>query len=446
MIGYLDLPSGISGDMFLGCLVDAGWPLAELQATIHRLHLPPTAAGPGWSIRAETVMRGPLRATLVAVDAAEGHVHRHLADIRQIIEAADLPATVREAAIRVFTRLAHAEAAVHGVSVEEIHFHEVGALDAIIDIVGVCAGLHALGIRRLYAGSVPLGEGWTRSAHGPIPLPAPATLALLAAVQAPTRPAPGPGELVTPTGAALLAELATFGQLPMAVQRVGLGAGRKEFEWPNLARLWLGEAIQPQSQGAPLVVLETNIDDMNPELYAAVSRQLFAHGALDVWATPIQMKKGRPGVLLSVLARAEQEGTLATLLLRESTTLGVRVYGVRRHEAERHLEMVETRFGPVPVKVKRVDGEVWGVKPEYEACVDVAEAHRVPVRLVYEAALAAGQAYWEIRDPDKQDPEAQDKKEHTDYDPQASIRPDRPHEHGDHLRGSSPEPGHPGRG
>ncbi|MEX1021405.1 MAG: LarC family nickel insertion protein, partial [Litorilinea sp.] len=241
MLAYLDMPSGISGDIFLGCLADAGWPIADLRAVIERLGLPPAL----WRVEQEEVMRGPLRATLVHVETSEGDQHRHLHHIREIIEAADLPPSVQSRAVAVFTRLAQAEATVHGASVEDVHFHEVGALDAIIDIVGVCAGLDALGIEQLYAGGLPLGEGWTRSAHGRIPLPAPATLAILAGVDAPTRPAPGPGELVTPTGAALVAELAIFRQPPMHIQKIGLGAGRKEFDWPNAARLWLGTAQTP---------------------------------------------------------------------------------------------------------------------------------------------------------------------------------------------------------
>ena len=380
MIAYLDLPSGISGDMFLGCLVDAGWPVAALEATIDQLGLP---AGT-WTLEQKTVMRGPLRATLVDVRAVVGDAHRHLHHIRALIEQSSLPVPIQERALAVFARLAAAESNVHGSTLEEVHFHEVGAIDAIIDIVGVCAGLTALGVERLYASGAPLGEGWTNSAHGRIPLPAPATLALLTAVNAPTRPAPGPGELVTPTGAALLAELAIFHQPRMRLQRIGIGAGQKEFAWPNVARLWLGE---PVDEGQ-LIQIETNIDDMNPELYAAVSEQLFAGGALDVWMTPIQMKKGRPALLLSVLAPASREQVLAEILLQETTTLGLRVHTVHRHEAQRDFVTVETRYGAVPIKRKWLHNRVVGMKPEYDACLRLAEQQQVPVRVVYEAAVA----------------------------------------------------------
>jgi pyridinium-3,5-bisthiocarboxylic acid mononucleotide nickel chelatase len=404
VIAYLDTPSGISGDIFLGCLVDTGWPVERLHAVCKALNLPPET----WQVRAEQVMRGPLRATLVHVNVVEGDAHRHLSDVRQIIEAADLPSAVQERAIAVFTRLAEAEARVHGTTVEQIHFHEVGALDAIVDIVGVCAGLHELGIGQLYASPLPLGHGWANTMHGRIPLPAPATLELLAAASAPTRPAPGPGELVTPTGAALLAELAHFHQPTMTIHRVGYGAGRKEFEWPNVARLWLGEFTAKQAESHPasrvempkqsadqpadqeaVVVLETNIDDMNPEFYGWVSERLFAAGALDVWTNAINMKKNRPAVMLSVLGRAEQAEELATLLLRETTTLGVRVQPFHRFKADREIRSVETDYGEAQVKLKWVNNELVGATPEYEACRKLAEAANHPVRLVYDAVHAA---------------------------------------------------------
>ena len=462
-VAYLDTPSGISGDIFLGCLLDAGWPIERLRAVVESLHLP---AG-SWRVDATPVMKGPLRATLAVVEVEEGDAHRHLSDVAAIIRAGDLPEKVQARAIAVFTRLAEAEARVHNTTPEAIHFHEVGALDAIVDIVGVVAGLAELGIERLHASPLPLGHGWARTMHGRIPLPAPATLELLAAGGVPTVPAPGPGELVTPTGAALLAELADFSLPPMRLQRIGYGAGRKDFPWPNVARLWVGEEVaggkwqvagDPRSHtkghevrereevvgdalslskggrwqvaGDPrshtkgheeeekeeekenprqsaqsassafysdLVVIETNIDDMNPELYEPVRERLLGAGALDVWTTAIGMKKGRPGVLLSVLAAAEKEAALARLILHETTTLGVRVYPVTRHIADREFATVETIYGPVAVKVKLLDGEPVGAKPEFDECRRLAEAAGVPVRLVYEAALAAAQPFIDRR-------------------------------------------------
>ena len=390
-LAYLDTPSGISGDIFLGCLVDAGWPLASLHDTADSLNLPDGS----WRIQAESVMQGGLRATRIHVEVSEQSTERHLADVQEIIEAANLPAEVKHRACAVFARLAAAEAHIHGTTPDAVHFHEVGALDAIIDIVGVCAGLHELAIDSLCASALPLGPGWTSSMHGRIPLPAPATLELLAAAGAPTVAAPGPGELVTPTGAALLAELAQFRQPSLRLRRIGYGAGQKVFEWPNVARLWLGEEISEEPDGPArelsesLVVIETNIDDMNPELYEPVQRHLFDAGALDVWTTAIAMKKARPGTLLRVLAAPGDESRLSALLLRETTTLGVRVYPVRRHVAERNVETVDTPYGPVRVKVKLVDGQAVGAKPEFEDCYALAEATSTPLPAVYAAALAA---------------------------------------------------------
>ena len=390
-LAFLDTPSGISGDIFLGCLVDAGWPLASLRAAVERLNLPQNS----WEVRAEKVMRGELRATLVHVDVSEDDTQRHLADVQEIIEAASLPVEVRRRAAAVFARLAAAEAHVHATTPDAVHFHEVGALDAIIDVVGVCAGLHELKIEQLGASALPLGPGWTGSLHGRIPLPAPATLELLAAVGAPTVAAPGPAELVTPTGAALLAELAEFRQPAMRLRNIGYGAGQKTFDWPNVARLWLGDEIAQsvdtpaQTPSDSLVIIETNIDDMNPELYEPVQRLLFDAGALDVWTTAIAMKKGRPATLLSVLARQTDEAALAALLLRQTTTLGVRVHPVHRHIAAREIETIVTPYGSVRVKLKRVDGQTVGAKPEFEDCRRLAAATDTPLPVVYAAAQAA---------------------------------------------------------
>lgn len=390
-VAYLDTPSGISGDIFLGCLVDAGWPLASLQSTVENLNLPQGS----WNVSARPLMQGGIRATRIEVDIRDETTERHLADVLKIIESAILPTEVARRAAAVFTRLAEAEAHIHGTTTDAVHFHEVGALDAIVDIVGVCAGLHELAVNDLYASPLPLGPGWGSSMHGRIPLPAPATLELLAAVDAPTVPAPGPGELVTPTGAALLAELAHFRQPEMRLRTIGYGAGQKQFDWPNVARLWLGEELAeapnqyPPEPTETLLVLETNIDDMNPEMYEPVQRSLFDAGALDVWTTAIGMKKARPGTLLSVLSAPADESALSSLLLRETTTLGVRVYPVRRRVAERETKTVATSFGPVRVKVKRVEGKAVGAKPEFDDCQALAEATGAPLPAVYAAALAA---------------------------------------------------------
>ncbi len=450
LTAYLDLPSGLSGDMLLGCLVDAGWPVDDLKATIANLDLPTSE----WSIAARQVMKGPMRATFVEVNAQEGHIHRNLDDVCALIAPGKLPPGVAAKAHAVFRRLARAEAKVHGTTPDKIHFHEVGAVDAIIDIVGGVAGLTALGIDRLYASALPMGEGWAKTAHGQIPLPAPATLELLTAVNAPTRPAPGNGEWVTPTAAALLAELATFGQPPIALDRIGIGAGRKDCPWPNVARLWLGQGVSGKGQGASglasdsstnhqplatghsLIILETNIDDMNPQFYAPACEALFAAGALDVWLTPIQMKKNRPGITLSVLAPLALESILADTLLRHTTTLGVRVLPVaHRHEAHRTIEQVQTPFGPVHLKLKWLGHELLGLAPEYEDCLILARERGAPVKDIYDAAQVAAQSLRsqltaDLPPAEPAHPHAHD---HTHKHEQAHEHDHpHPHEHGPH--------------
>ncbi len=387
MIGYLDLPSGISGDMFLGCLIDAGWTIEQLRAALDKLNLPDPV-----KVDARQVMKGPLRAMRVNVHSPEndehhhdhghahdhdhGHSHEHqhehhhhhpqrnLHDIRKIIESSDLPGPVKQKAVAVFARLANAEAKVHGTTVDTIHFHEVGALDAIADIVGTVAGLHELGIERLYSSGLPMGHGWTDSQHGKLPLPAPATLELLSAAGVPSRPAPGTGELVTPTGAALVCELAKFEQPMMRLQKIAIGAGKRETPWPNVARLWLGAESSPQGDSFrdTIVQIETNIDDMNPQLYGPLSERLFAAGSLDVWLVPIQMKKNRPGVMLGVLTGAANQRTIADIILRETTTLGVRVHPVQRFEAEREIKSINSPYGAVQVKIKSWGGQIVGIR------------------------------------------------------------------------------------
>ncbi len=381
MIAYLDAASGISGDMFLGALVDAGLGVDTLRGFISRLNLPDP-----WSIEAVEVKKGPMRATQVRVHAPEAAKHRHLHHIREMIEASRLPATVVQTAGRVFERLAEAEARVHGSSVEKVHFHEVGAVDSIIDIVGTTAGLVELGVEQLYCSPLPLGAGWVDTQHGRMALPAPATLQLLAAAKAPTLAGPGDGEWVTPTGAALAATLGVFEQPAMALERVGVGAGKRDAPWPNVLRLWLGR----RNRTGPMVQIETNIDDMNPQLYAPVVECLFAAGAVDVWLTPVQMKKSRPGVVLSVLAGAELEAALVQILLEQTTTLGVRVQALtHRHEAARMVREVKTCYGLVRFKVKLLAGKPTAMTPEYDDCKRLAEQHNVPVRVVMNEAWIA---------------------------------------------------------
>jgi pyridinium-3,5-bisthiocarboxylic acid mononucleotide nickel chelatase len=385
-IAYCDCFSGISGDMFLGALIDAGLGLDELKSSLAGLDLEEA-----YELQAVETHKGAFRATQFRVvmneQSRHHHVHRHLSDIQVLIESSGLPEPVQQTSLAIFGKLARAEARTHGQPVESVHFHEVGAVDSIVDVIGAALGLHRLGIDKLYASPLPLGGGQGQSAHGVLPFPAPATLELLAAAGAPTRPAPGRGELVTPTGAAILAALAEFSQPEMTLERIGVGSGQKDLPWPNIFRLWVGECPSPPGQS--VVVLETNLDDLNPEISGYVMGLLFEAGALDVYYTPIYMKKNRPASILSVIARPEAEAAMAELILRETSTLGLRVQRLHRYEAARRSVSVNTPYGEVQVKQKILGGETAGIAPEYETCARLARQHQVPLAAVYNAAIQA---------------------------------------------------------
>ncbi len=382
MIAYLDCFSGISGDMLLGALVDAGLPLEDLRADLARLPLS------GYEIRAERVTKQGIAGTRVTVEVGRERAHRGLSDILDIINRSDLPDQVKDAACRIFTRLAEAEARLHNRPVEEVHFHEVGAVDAIVDVVGACCALHRMGITEVCASPLPLGGGWVETAHGRLPVPAPATADLLKGV--PAYGGPVEAELVTPTGAAIVTTLCRrFGPMPpMTVSQVGWGAGARDLPHPNLLRIFLGEpAESPQEQR--LTLIETNLDDMNPELFDHLMDRLFGAGALDVFYTPILMKKSRPATLVSVLTEPAKVSELTAILFRETTTLGLRLQEVSRRCLERKWVEVDTRYGRARVKLGLLGREVVTAQPEYEDCRRLAREHGVPLKLVYEAARAA---------------------------------------------------------
>jgi uncharacterized protein (TIGR00299 family) protein len=385
-IGYFDCFSGCSGDMILGALVDAGLPIDDLQAAIAGLGVP------GIALSAEPVKRGAFRGTLVRVATEEhGHPHRHLADIRRILEAADIPAEVRADAARIFGRLAEAEAAAHGVSVEKIHFHEVGALDAIADIVGAAWGMRRLGLQTIQVSPINVGSGFVKGAHGTMPVPAPGTAALLAGF-----PAYGseiPMELTTPTGAAILTTLAGgHGPMPaMTVERVAYGAGQREIATqPNLLRLIVGESSGRQERDQ-VAVLEASIDDMNPQFFEPLLDRLFEAGALDACLTPLFMKKSRPASLLTVLAEPDAAERLVAVILAHSTTFGVRSHTAGRWKRGRDIATVATSYGEVRIK-RGLEGErVTILSPEFEDCRRLAQSAGVSVQTVYEAAKWAAQ-------------------------------------------------------
>jgi len=391
-IAYFDCFSGIGGNMILGALVDAGLEVERLKTEL--AHLPVSGCTSGYTLKVQKVRRRGLRGTYVEVEVSEKGVERHLHEIEEIIGGSDLPDDVKAQSLAIFQRLAEAEAHVHGIPVERVHFHEVGAMDAIVDVVGAAVGLWLLGIERVYASPVHVGRGTVTCAHGTLPVPAPATQELLRGVPIYGRDVDA--ELVTPTGAAILTTLvAKFGAAPpMQVEQVGYGAGGHDLPLPNLLRVSIGTTTGEVGgyEEDVVTVIETNIDDMNPQLYEHVMGQLFDAGALDVFLTPIQMKRNRPGVQLSVLVAEERVADALDVLFAETTTIGVRTYPMRRWKLGRERIVVETRYGPVGVKVARRDGAVVNVAPEYRECQRVARERGVPLKEVCQVALEAARA------------------------------------------------------
>ncbi|MCW2582487.1 MAG: uncharacterized protein JWQ53_1277 [Klenkia sp.] len=386
MIGWLDLAAGASGDMLLGALVDAGVPLDVLQDAVAGLPVEPVL------LRTEQVSRHGLGATRVHVDAPPSTHHRTWADVRALLGAATLEDTVRARALAVFARLAAAEGRVHRVPAEEVHFHEVGALDALADVVGVVAGFAHLGLRELHATSVALGGGRARGEHGVVPLPGPAVLELLTGL--PVHAGPVPHECCTPTGAALVAELVdVWGPMPgMRPARVGSGAGgRDPVELPNAVRLVLGEPVTA-APGTP-VVLEANIDDLDPRLWPGVLDALFAAGASDAWLTPILMKKGRPAHTLSALCRPEAVAAVQRAVFAHTPTIGLRVSAVGKVALARSQGHVDVLGGRVGTKTAMADdGAVLNVSVEFEDVAALARERGLPVKEVMRAATAAAWA------------------------------------------------------
>lgn len=388
---YLDCFAGVSGDMLLGALIDLGVPLEALREPLGRLQLP------GFTISTRRVVKQNIAATkfdCVEHATIRPHSHRGYTEIAGLITGSGLSETVKQRATNVFRRLGEAEAKIHGLPLEQVHFHEVGAVDSIVDIVGACIALEHLGVEAVQASPLPLGSGFVETAHGRFPVPAPATLELVSGV--PTAATALRVELVTPTGAALVTEFASaFGPLPaLRVQRIGYGAGSRDLEQsPNVLRAILGEAdAVATAQTDTVSVLETNLDDMNPEWFGDLMERLLTAGALDVFWTPVQMKKNRPGILVTVLCGRPVADRLMELLLTHSTTFGVRVHEAQRRTLARELVTVTTRYGPVQVKLGRLGDRLVQRAPEYESCKQVAAVAGVPVRAVYEAAiLAAGQ-------------------------------------------------------
>ncbi|HET7225620.1 MAG TPA: nickel pincer cofactor biosynthesis protein LarC [Candidatus Eisenbacteria bacterium] len=384
-IAWFDTFSGISGDMCLGALVGAGWPAAEVEA------LPARLALEGVRVRVGAARRGPFAAVRVEVAVDEARQpHRHLRHVEQMIDVAEASESVRTRAREVFRRLAEAEAEVHGATVETVHFHEVGAADAIVDVLGTLIGLEALGVERVWAAPPRLGRGRVDSQHGQIPVPAPATTLLLRG--APVEIGDTPFELVTPTGAALLATLVRdWGAAPaMRLEAVGTGAGARDLaSHANVLRVLVGEALAAGAPRGRVVVLETAIDDENPQFVATLPQRLLAAGALDAMIAPVTMKKGRPGFWLVVVAPPERQQALAELLLTATTTLGVRVRAEERYELPRRTLEVPTAFGAIALKVAQLPDGGERAVPEFESVRSAAERTGRSLREISEAALDA---------------------------------------------------------
>ncbi|HLZ91859.1 MAG TPA: nickel pincer cofactor biosynthesis protein LarC [Candidatus Acidoferrum sp.] len=385
-LAYFDCFSGISGDMTLGALLDAGCHIERLREGLRGLQVP------GWELSAEKVWKNGMAATYARVKTDDRQTHRSLGAILQILDQAQLPSPVRHHASAIFQKLGEAEARVHDVPLEKIHFHEVGAVDAIVDIVGACIGFHLLGIEKFACSPLNVGGGAAKMAHGILPVPAPATANLLQGK--PTYSNGVQRELVTPTGAAIVATLCdSFGPQPaMSVSAIGYGAGAADLEGqPNVLRIMLGDAAEKVVPGydQEITVIEANLDDMNPQIYGYFQEKALAAGALDVFTAPVQMKKNRPGTLLTVLCRPADAQALMSLIFAETTTFGARSYTAQRRVLPRESVKVMTKFGEVRVKLSRVNGRILHVSPEYDDCRKLAEEKNVPLQRIINEALRA---------------------------------------------------------
>lgn len=398
-IAYFDCPSGASGDMILGALVDAGVSLDSLSAELQKLPLK------GYRLTAREVKKGVFRATKVDVEIdVKPHAPRGLSEIFDLLERSGLAPRVKAAAQRIFTRLAEAEARVHGTAVARVHFHDVGAVDAVVDVTGAVAGLYLLGVGAVHVSALPLGGGTVEGPHGQIPIPGPGTAELLKGF--PVFDNGVKAELVTPTGAAILTTLAaSAGSMPrMTVERVGYGAGSRELPIPNLLRCFVGEAAVEGESVETVVQIETTIDDMSPQLYEPLMDRLFEAGALDVFLTPVIMKRSRPGVVLTVLAEPGRVEELSRILFEESTSIGARWTEYRRTRLERELRTLPTAYGPVAFKLSRFQGRLITVTPEFAEVSRIAKAKGLPVREVLEQARADVRRLLDASTPDRSPP------------------------------------------
>jgi len=388
-VGYFDCFSGVSGDMILGALIDLGIDIKDLDKELRKLPLE------GYKLEVKRVVKQGISAINIEVITSEKGGGRTLKDILAIIDRSTLDMDIKEKSKQIFIRLGETEAKIHNQDLSKVHLHEIGAIDTFIDIVGALVGLKILGVEKIICSPINVGKGLVQCAHGVLPVPAPITAELLKG--RPIYTSGTEGELTTPTGAAIITSLTTdFGDLPLlTIENVGYGAGSMELEAPNLLRLWVGD-MQLQCEDCiteEVTVLETNIDDMNPQFYDHVMESLLQAGALDVFLTPVQMKKNRPGIMLTVITHRQQTEKLLSILFEESTTLGVRVTETHRFSLPRSIHLVETKYGEIHIKVARKGDKIVNVTPEYDDCKKAAITHQVAVSETYTEAQKA----WENR-------------------------------------------------
>ena len=382
-IAYFDCFSGVSGDMILGALIDAGLDIRELESELGMLKIS------GYKIKTEQTARKGISGTKFSVDIIKQNARRRLKDIVEIADQSDLDDDIKDLSKKTFKELATVEAKLHGKSIEEIHFHEVGGLDSIIDVIGSFIGIKKLGIEATYSSKVHVGTGFLECRHGVLPVPAPATLELLKGI--PIYSKGIEAELATPTGVCILKTLSKgFGIMPkMKVEKVGYGAGSRDLEIPNLLRVYVGESDEGGYEEDEAIRIETNIDDMNPQLLAYASEILLKQGALDVFMIPIFMKKNRLGTMLSVLTTRDKLDDILATIFTETTTLGVRIHHLERKKLSREIVLMKIRFGDVKVKIGKIGNQITNIAPEYESCKEIAVKQGIPLKDVYDEAKEA---------------------------------------------------------
>lgn len=394
-IAYLQCPTGIAGDMLLGALVSIDVPLEYIDHALKSLNFEQE-----YNLRQETVQKQGQTATKIHVDLnhhTNHHHHRHLPEIENLILNGNLPPQVKDNSLKIFRQLAIAEGKVHGIPPEKVHFHEVGATDAIVDIVGTCLGLDYLKIQKLYCSALPTGGGTIKAAHGILPVPVPAVLELWQIRQIPIYSNGIEKELVTPTGAAIVTSLAEdFGNPPtMKLKKMGFGAGNLDLPIPNIVRLWLGERESIDNLET-IAVLETQIDDTNPQIFGYLLDELFKIGALDVFTQPVMMKKSRLGVLLTVICHLDKINDCETLIFKETSTIGIRRQIQQRKALTREIKTISTPYGEIRVKIATEGSSIVNIQPEYEDCVSIAHKHNIPLHLVTDEAKKKSVSIWDL--------------------------------------------------